>query len=185
MMLRNPGLTLLLSLTVSFSAYAAPQIKDFKVGDEKLKVTSLVPDGWDAFTNYSNTPLALLSPQGLQSLSTVVQIVPFGVKDSNDDLKEIQKDPDSYYSQKEEQAESLNGDILSYLPFEETKKDGATIYSIGVKYKNATGEFLDKTYYVSTKSKELFYIKTLIPLDLQNQHGEIVSQVVNTISSKN
>ena len=175
--------SVLLITHFSVSAFAA--VKEFKVGDDKQKVTALVPEGWDAFVNYANTPLALISPKGLQQLSTVVQIVPFGVKDSIEGLDDIEKDPESYYSQKEDQVDGLDGDIISYYPFEKTKKDGATIYSIGVSYKNAAGEFLDKTYYVRTQSKELFYIKTLVPMDLENKHGELVSQVINTVSAKN
>lgn len=179
------ALMIIISLVTSMSVFAAPEVKEFTVGDNKQKIKTLVPEGWDALPNVYNTPLSLLSKKGLQDLSTVVQIVPFGVKDSDDGLSKIQKDPESYYSQKEEQVDGQDGDILSYEPFEESKKDGATIYSIGVKYKNAFGEFLDQTYYISTKSKEMFYVKALVPLDLEAQHTPVVSQVINTISSKN
>lgn len=185
MMLRNTRLLSLALLIAAPSFAAKTEIKEFTVGDDKQKITSLVPAGWDAIPNLMNTPLALISEKGLQDQASVIQIVPYGVKDSDDALSKMQKDPESYYSQKEEQVDDLDGDIISYQPFEETKKDGVSIYSIGVKYKNQMGEFLDQTYYVSTKSKELFYIKALVPTDLEGQHSPLVSQVINTLSAKN
>jgi hypothetical protein len=185
-MLRKNTLLLLVGLVSSSAAFAAsPVIKDFTVGDSKMKIKSMVPEGWDSFVNLYNTPLSLVSQPGLQDKATVIQIAPFDAKDNDDNFADIKKDPENYYSQKEEQVEGLDGDIISYLPFEESKKDGATIYSIGVKYKNTFGEFLDQTYFVTTKSKELFYVKALVPLDQLNAHDPIVSQVINTLSTKN
>jgi hypothetical protein len=163
-------------------AFAASTIKEFKVGADT--VHTLVPEGWDAMQNYLNIPVAMVSKKGLQDRRAVIQITPYGIKDDGQFAK-AEKDPEEYYAQKEEMLESMGGESLTYEPFEETKKDGATVLSIGVKYKTPVGEFLDKTYYISTKSKQMYFVKSLVPLDMENEQNVAVNDVINSISAKN
>ena len=178
--------TSLFSLFLIPATFAVTQdapIKEFKIDGDTVHTS--VPEGWDAITGFLNVPIALVSKKGLQDQRSVIEIVPYGITDEKNDLAKIQKDPEEFYAQKEEWLEGMNGESISYEPFEETKRDGATIYSVGIKYKNPMGEFLDKTYYVSTKSKQLYFIKSLVPLDMENEHNSVVSEVINTISAKN
>jgi hypothetical protein len=158
-------------------------IEEFQV--ETGKVKTLVPKGWEPVVGVLNTPLAILSKKGNQDLRTVIQVAPFGLKDKDDDLMKIKKDPEDFYSQKEEYLEGLDGESISYEPYTETVKDGATICSIGIKYKHAAGRFLDKTWYISSKTKELFFVKAVIPLDLEEEHVADVNRVIASISSQN
>ena len=130
-------------------------------------------------------PLVLLSKMGSQELRTAIEIVPYGVKDNKIDLAKLKKDPESFFEQKEKWLGNVYGYSLSYLPLKETKKDGATVYSIGIKYKSDQGNFLDKTYYISTKGKEIYSIKAMIPLDLEQAHEVAVNKIVQTISTRN
>jgi hypothetical protein len=173
------------TLLCSISALAASDVKEFSVPESNQKFKSIVPAGWDAITGLLGSPLSLISKKGQQGTASVIEVVPYGRKDTNDLFKKMQKDPESFYSLKEDEVDAAEGEMISYLPFEEIKKDGATIYSIGVKYKDDGGEYLDQTFYVSTKGKELFFVKALVPLDLENDHATIVSQVVDSVSAKN
>lgn len=158
-------------------------VEEFQI--ESIKMKTLVPEDWAPVTGVLNTPLALLSKKGAQDVRTVIQIVPYGVKDTQGDFQKFKKDPDEFYSQKEEMLEGLDGESISYEPFTETVKDGATIQSIGIKYENLQGRFLDKTWYISSKSKDLFYVKAMIPLDLESEHVDEVNRVIASISSQN
>jgi hypothetical protein len=171
----------IVSFTPVFAATNA--VKDFKTSTDTIH--TLVPEGWDAFQNYLQIPVAMVSKKGLQDQRAVIQITPVGIKDDKGEFAKIQKDPEQYYAQKEEMLDNSQGESIAYVPFQETKKDGATIYSIGVKYKNPMGEFLDKTYYISTRSKQIYFVKSLVPLDMQNESNAAVEDVVNSISAKN
>jgi hypothetical protein len=177
------SLASLLLLPTAFAASKTTVMKDFKFDGDTIHTS--VPAGWDAISGFLNVPVALVSPKGLQDQRSVIEIVPFGISDQKNDFAKIKKDPEEFYAQKEEWLEGMNGESISYEPFEETQKDGATITSVGIKYRTPMGEFLDKSYYVSTKSKQIYFIKTLVPLDLQNEHNTVVSEVVNTVSAKN
>jgi hypothetical protein len=158
-------------------------VAEFQLESGRMK--TLVPYGWEPVIGVLNTPLALLSKKGAQDLRAVIQIVPYGVKDMNDDLAKIKKDPDEFYDQKEDWLEGMDGESISYEPYSESVKDGTTVCSIGIKYKHANGHFLDKTWYVSSKSKELFYVKALIPLDQEAEHLVQANRVIASISDQN
>ena len=164
----------------SFSA-----IKEFNVSNHTQKVKALVPTGWEPVIDVLNTPLALLSKKGLQDKRTVIQIVPYGVTDKDDLLLKFKKDPEEFYSQKEKWLEGLDGESISYEPFEESIKDGTVTYSIGIKYKNPNGEFLDKTYYLSSKTKGIYYVKAVIPLDMEEEHIPEINRVISSITNQN
>ena len=165
------------------SSQAAIQTKEFKIEGQSVK--TIIPEGFEAIPGLLNSPLSIISKKGLQDRRTVVSITPYGIKDTANDLDKIKKDPDTFYADKEEWLEQINGSSISYEPFETYKKDGATIYSVGIKYKISMGEFLDQTYYVSTASKELFYVKALIPLDQENAHSVEVDHVIKNLAAKN
>jgi hypothetical protein len=174
----------LLSLLLLPAAFAEKTTsKDFTV--EGNTVHTEIPAGWSAMQGMFNVPITFVSEKGLQEQRSVIEIIPYGEKDTNNELSKVKKDPAEYYAQKEAWLDSVKGESMRTLPLTETKKDGALIYSIGMKYKTPQGEFMDKTYYVSSKSKQLYFIKTMVPLDMLDAHQNIVSEVVNTISAKN
>ncbi len=160
-------------------------VEEFKVEEGKQTVKTVVPKGWEPIVDYLNTPLVLVSKKGVQDLRTVIQVVPYGVKDPEDNLQKIKKDPDEFYSQKEEDLEASDGESISYEPFKEVVKDGMTICSIGIRYSDDHGEFLDRSYYISTKSKELFYVKALVPVDQEKEHIEEVDRTIASIAAQN
>jgi hypothetical protein len=181
------GGSLLVTQKTAFSAVKSltgkDMVEEFKVDSGRVK--TLVPKGWEPVVGVLNTPLSLLSKKGSQGLRTVIQVVPFALKDKDDDLLKFKKDPEEFYAQKEEYLEGLDGESISYEPYTETVKDGSTICSIGIKYKNSLGHFLDKTWYISSKTKELFFVKALIPLDLEEEHVDEVNRVIASITSQN
>jgi hypothetical protein len=177
---------------IAIPSYAAKElttgkgaVEEFKIEDGKVSVKTLVPKGWEPVVDVLNSPLVLLSKKGAQDMRTVIQVIPYGIKDPEDNLQKIKKDPDEFYSQKEEYLEEVDGESIAYEQFQEVVKDGTTVCSIGVKYSDPHGEFLDRAYYVSTKSKELFYIKALIPLDLEKEHLEEVNRTIASIAAQN
>jgi len=167
----------------AFAEKSEPALKNFTVHGQTVHV--LVPDGWAAMHGFLNVPISMVSEKGLQDQRAVIEIIPYGVKDPNDQLAKIQKDPEEFYAQKEDWLIKNGGESMSYLPYVETKKDGASVYSIGIKYRSPAGDFLDESYFVSSKSKQLYFIKVLTPLDMLGDHATQVSEVINTISTKN
>ena len=173
------------SLAIEKNTTANADIKTFSVNKKTSTVKTWLPKGWEPLIDVYNTPLALLSKKGAQDKRTVIQIVPYGIKDSEDNLLKFKKDPEEFYAQKEDWLESMDGETISYEPFEEIIKDGTITYSIGIKYKNDLGRFLDKTYYLSSKSKGIFYVKAVIPLDFEEQHTSEVNRVISSIANQN
>jgi hypothetical protein len=170
-------------ISFAFADNSSIQYKDFKVDAQTIHVS--VPQGWEAMHDFLNVPISLVSEKGLQDQRAVIQIFPYGVKDENNTFTKVKKDPEEFFAQKEEWLGKIGGESISYLPFQETTHDGSTVYSIGIKYKSPAGEFLDETYYVSSKTKQLYFIKSVTPLDMLKEHQTQVSEVVNTLSSKN
>jgi hypothetical protein len=192
LMNRSVLLATLVTHFIAIPSFAAKElttgkglVEEFKVEEGKQTVKTVVPKGWEPIVDYLNTPLVLVSKKGVQDLRTVIQVVPYGVKDPEDNLQKIKKDPDEFYSQKEEDLEASDGESISYEPFKEVVKDGMTICSIGIRYSDDHGEFLDRSYYISTKSKELFYVKALVPVDQEKEHIEEVDRTIASIAAQN
>jgi|GEM_PF-6223727 len=160
-------------------------VREFAVNKKTMKLKALVPSGWEPVVDVMNTPLALLSKRGAQDLRSVIQIVPYGVTDSEDHFTKFRKDPEEYYAQKEEWLDQMNGEAISYEPFEEITQEGSTTYSIGIKYKNDLGQFLDRTFYISSKTKGLFFVKAVIPLDQEDDYSHEVNRVISSIRLEN
>jgi len=178
--------SLLSTLSLNFSAFAsiiASEFKDFKIENET--VHTFVPEGWQSSKDFLNSPISMFSPKGAQGMRSVIQIVPLANKDDDFSFLKMKKDPEIFIEEKEKWLKSVSGKSMAYQPFTETKFDGGTIYSVGIKYKVAEGEFLDETFFVSSKSKQQFYVKALVPLDLLKNHEALVSKVLNTVSAKN
>ena len=174
--------SLLLVSQLSFAS-VPESIREFKTNEGSIK--SIVPKNWEPLVNYLNAPLTFISKKGLMDRRSVIDVIPFGVKDLEDKLSQIKKDPEEFYNQKEEWLEGFNGESLSYEPYREIKKDGASIYSIGIKYKNSLGEYLDQSFYISTKSKQIFFVKVLIPLDQEYLNRNFAYEVVESIATRN
>jgi hypothetical protein len=158
-------------------------VQDFNFDGDTIH--TLVPQGWTAMNGALNIPVALVSEKGTQDQRAVIEITPYGKKDAGGVFSKLKKDPENFYDQKEEWLSKTDGQSISYLPFNERKLDGSTIYSIGIKYKSAQGNFLDETYYISTKSKQLYSIKVLEPLDLVKTHDVAINEVINSVSTRN
>ena len=159
--------------------------RTFTVNQKTARFKGLVPEGWEALVDVYNTPLTLVSKKGSQDSRSVIQIIPYGVKDHDDSLVKFKKDPEEFYSQKESWLEMMDGESISYEPFEESLADGIAILSIGIKYKNDLGHFLDKSFYLSSKTKEIFFVKAIIPLDLEKEHSGELDRVVRSLATLN
>jgi hypothetical protein len=160
-------------------------LKSFSVNGKTLSVKTWVPEKWEALVDVFNTPLALVSKKGTQDSRSVIQIVPYGVKDRDEVFLKFKKDPEEFFSQKEKWLETMDGEAISYEPFEETVRDGVAIYSVGIKYKNDLGHFLDKSYYLSSKNKEIFFVKAVIPLDFEKEHSDELDRVIRSLATHN
>jgi hypothetical protein len=159
--------------------------RTFAVNQKTVKFKGLIPEGWEALVDVYNTPLTLVSKMGSQDSRSVIQIIPYGVKDHDDSLLKFKKDPEEFYSQKESWLEMMDGESISYEPFEESLADGMAIFSIGIKYKNDLGHFLDKSFYLSSKKKEIFFVKAIIPLDFEKEHSGELDRVVRSLATLN
>ncbi|MBC7396161.1 MAG: hypothetical protein H7333_01865 [Bdellovibrionales bacterium] len=124
-----------------------------------------------------------MSPKGTSGNRTVIHVTPYGVTDKDDLLKKIPKDPEEYVKQKEEWLENVDGESISYDSFHEESVNDSTIYSIGMSYSVDKGKFHQQTYYVSDKSKHIYFISALIPIEQDNETQNTVKAVARSIAS--
>ena len=173
-------MTYLFTLTLFFAqANSWGKIQDFKIQNEHIKVE--VPDPWTASVNTFDVPISMSSKMGTAGSRSVVQIVPLGKDDGS--FKKLTADPEEYIRQKEAWLAEIDGKALSFDEFNEDKINGATIYSVGSTYQNDLGTFHDRSYYVVTKNKSIYYLKTFVPADLEKEHAKTVVEVVRSIAS--
>lgn len=167
----------------SFAAVDSKTIKQFKI--ENSVVKTIVPDQWSPMTDVLNTPLALVSKKGAQNTRAVIQIVPYNEIDKDDFLSKVKKDSNQYYADKESWLGGVNGESIQYYPLEEKSISGGKVFSIGIKYKNEFGEYYDQSFYLSTKTKHLFYVKALTPLDMAEEQTANINRVIASIAEQN
>ena len=155
------------------------KLQEFKESKETYKVE--VPDQWTAIEGLLDVPLSVVSKTGSEGNRAVVSVVPMYKDDGS--FKKLDKNGDDYISQKEDWLDAIDGEALSWDDYHEQKIDGATVYSIGVTYKVDHGTFHDRTYFVLNKNKKLFYIKTMVPKDLEASQNKHVNEIVRSIAS--
>ena len=157
--------------------------KDFKF--EGNTIHAYVPEGWSALTGVINVPLTFLSEKGTQDTRAAISVVPFEESSDRDGFATLKKDPENFYDQKEKSIHESGGRSISYVPFKEEKKDGAKIYSIGIRYHLNDADILDKTFYVTSKNKQSYMIKVLMPSDLEKENEVAINKEVEAISARN
>ncbi len=171
----------LLFFSLTSTAVSFAKTQDFTVEKDHFKVE--VPDTWIVPKYSLGAPVALVSKMGKSDRRSVVQIVPYGIKDDENKLKKFEKDPEDYVEQKENWLESVRAESLSYDDYAEEKINGNTLYSIGVTYHGLDGVFHERQYYISTASHKIFYVKTLIPDDLEKTDNQVSEKIVRSIAS--
>ena len=166
-------------LVSGYSAHA--KIQEFKVKEGEFKLD--LPPQWDHAEALLGIPVTLVSPLGAGGQRAVISITPYGVIDKDDVLKKIKKDPEEYVKQKEDWLENVDGESLSYDSFHEETENGSTIYSIGMSYKVEAGTYHEQTFFVSDKTKHIYFVTALVPQQLDAQTNTIVKAVTRSIAS--
>ena len=171
---------LTLGLMIGFQTLAQAEVKSYFMENQKFSVN--VPANWKEATNFLGSPLAFFGPEQKDAPRVVMLFNPTGAEDKKGFFKHPPKDISTYKVGREEWLADNLGESISYDKFKQEKWQGIESSSqLGYHYDLASGQFYERSVYVTCAGNKIFYIKTLVPTALEKDSNSIVEQTIKSL----